>query len=49
MNKTGLHYAAERNGSDMFSILLSRGADINEKDNTFLNIILFILNMIISK
>ena len=35
MNKTPLHYAAEDNSKEMGELLLSEGADINQKDFNF--------------
>ena len=42
-----LHYAAKKNSKEIGEILISKGADINAKDNIYLNMkILFLINII---
>ena len=43
MNKTLLHYAAEKNSTDLGEILISKGADINAIDIIFQIIIIIFL------
>ena len=46
-NKTPLHYAAEKNSKEIGELLISKGANMNEKDINYLNIkILFLINLI---
>ena len=42
-DRTPLHFAAENNSKDLGEILISNGADINENDCNYSNIILFFL------
>ena len=46
-DKTPLHIAAEKNSTDIAEILISKGADINAKDNiNFSILVLFLINII---
>ena len=50
MNRTPLHFAAEKNSKEVGELLISKGADINAKDIIYLIIIIvFLIKIIYNK